>query len=278
MTEQKETTIAAAQAALQEAIELAGAHSVVAGHDSIKLHDIEKHLPNRLRFRGLFRTSSLTDFVANILSRNKKDVRGFIQTKDQLSCEAIFNLGNEIDAGHADDKAVLLLEKTPEFAAAVALLGNKLSQKTLATFLEDWRHCVTAHVSDPHDPDAGSTEITIGKAITAIRSVTISSSTEVESKVTDVSYTRSAMENIEAKSKENSLPSHLKIKTTAYPDMPIREIQLRISINTGDSTPFFSMHFVGQQAFMEQVGQDFKDRLVTDLSGTGVFLLGSFQP
>jgi uncharacterized protein YfdQ (DUF2303 family) len=281
MNDEKPTpfmNFALAQANLQHALDDAGAKALAAGHDSLKLHDIEKFLPNRLRFRGVFRTTSIQDFVKNILDRSASDVKGFIQTKASLSCEAIFNLGDEKSAGHADDKALLTLEPTPEFSAAIALLPHKLNQKQLSVFIEDWRDYLTAHVADPQDPDVEPSQIALGKAIVAVRNVTISHHTDIESSTSDVGSTKSALEMVEAKSKKHSLPSFLILKTSAYPDLPAREIKLRISVNSNDNTPSFSLHFVGQQAFMEKVGQDFKDRLVQDLSGAGTFLLGSFTP
>lgn len=76
-----------------------------------------------------------------------------------------------------------------------------MSQKELSDWIEDWHQYLT-----PMD-DEGKAML-VSKAIAAVRTITAKASSESETTVGDTSASRSAMDQIEARSKE-TLPAAL---------------------------------------------------------------------
>lgn len=242
-----------------------------------KLHNLEQFKPKRDRFRGVFSTESITDFVSYVLSHRSKDLnsftKGFIETKRALQCIVFFNLGNcDESAGHADDKAILTLEPTPEYAA-VLNAKSRMNQREFIDFLEDWSDFISPVIKQEDDFEY----LRMGAVINAIRNMKITSSSETTSNVRDTGSSRSAMEEIEARSAD-TLPTHFKLSTTAYPELPHRDILLRFLVGTDDQKPNFSVKITAHAAVTESIGQAFKAVLLGELENFGAFLLGRFAP
>jgi uncharacterized protein YfdQ (DUF2303 family) len=147
------------------------------------VHDLEKYMDGRERFRGALRTDSLADFIAYVKRRaNGTDgaveanehpltlVPGFIDA-DKLSATVLFNLGNVDRPGHADDTATLALKASAPYTAVLAVSGNPRTQKDAIDWLEDW----SEHVEFA---DENGGKLGAAAAIAAIRRITITSKTE----------------------------------------------------------------------------------------------------
>ncbi|MDR0069327.1 DUF2303 family protein, partial [Acinetobacter sp. 11520] len=76
-------------------------------------------------------------------SRGVEGLKNFINTRGTLKAEAFFNIGNEADPGHADDTAVLVLDKKPEFIAFEKADTCRYNQEDLIDLLDDWAEFVT---------------------------------------------------------------------------------------------------------------------------------------
>ncbi|WP_241001237.1 DUF2303 family protein, partial [Pseudomonas viridiflava] len=85
------------------------------------------------------------------------------------------------------------MKKTAAFVALERAAGSKHTQKELSDFIEDWAPNLQALTQD-------GTEIELRRAAGAIRSITIEQARKSEHVVGDMSASRSAMEQIEAKS------------------------------------------------------------------------------
>ena len=171
--------------------------------ESAKVVELEKFQAGRSRFRGTYSTHSLADFSAYVVEREALGARGFID-----SCVLLFNLGTADVPGHADDRAVLKLKPTAGYTAVQQIGGRGISQKDLSDWIEDWHQYLTP-------VDEVGKAIPVAKAIVAVLTITINASSESETTVGETSASRSAMDRIEARSKE-TLPVSLQFSTILF--------------------------------------------------------------
>lgn len=237
--------------------------------DSAKIIDLERFQAGRSRFRGTYSTHSLNDFALYVVERAEPGARGFIN-QDEMSCALLFNLGTVEAPGHADDRAVLKLKPTAGYTAAQQIGGCGISQKDLSDWIEDWHQYLT-----PVD-EAGN-PIAVAKAIAAVRTITIKASSESETTVGDTRASRSAMDQIEASSKE-TLPASLQFRTVPFEGLTEQQITLRLSVITSGSQPVLKLRWVGEEVQREDIAQEFKAVLQRNIGEAAVLSLGAFDP
>ncbi|MBI6975706.1 DUF2303 family protein [Pseudomonas lactis] len=237
--------------------------------ESAKIVDLERFQAGRSRFRGTYSTHSLADFSAYVVERAALGARGFID-QDAMSCVLLFNLGTADVPGHADDRAVLKLKPTAGYTAAQQIGGRGISQKDLSDWIEDWHQYLT-----PVD-EAGNA-IPVAKAIAAVRTITIKASSESETTVGETSASRSAMDQIEARSKE-TLPVSLQFSTIPFEGLTEQVITLRLSVITSGEVPVLKLRWVGEEVQREDIAQEFKSVLQEKIGDAARLSLGAFDP
>jgi uncharacterized protein YfdQ (DUF2303 family) len=235
--------------------------------EGAKVLDLEKFQEGRSRFRGTYSTHALADFGAYVADRAGEGARGFIN-QDEMSCVLLFNLGTTEQPGHADDRAVLKLKATAGYTAAQAIAGRGMAQKDLSDWIEDWHQYLT-----PVDDDGKA--IPVAKAIAAVRTITIKATSESETTVGDTSASRSAMDQIEARSKE-TLPAALQFHVVPFEGLTEQLITLRISVITSGSVPVLKLRWVGEEVQREAIAQEFKAVLEAQIGDAAKLSLGSF--
>ncbi|MCP3790629.1 MULTISPECIES: DUF2303 family protein [Pseudomonas] len=236
--------------------------------DGAKVVDLERFQNYRSRFRGTYSTHSLADFGAYVVERSAPAARGFID-QDAMSCTVLFNLGTPDQPGHADDRAVLRLKPSAAFAAVQAVCGQPLAQKSMSDWIEDWNQHLAAS-------DENGATMSITKAIAAVRTITVKASSESDHAVGETRASRSAMDQIEASSKE-TLPACLTFKVIPFEGLSEQIVHLRVSVITGGSQPVLKLRWIGEEAQREAIAQEFKAVLDTKI-GTGAQLsLGTFD-
>ena len=236
--------------------------------DSASIIDLERFQAGRSRFRGTYSTHSLEDFSAYVIERASTGARGFID-QDAMSCILLFNLGTANAPGHADDRSILKLKPTAGYTAAQQIGGRGISQKDLSDWIEDWHQYLTP-VDEAGDP------IPVAKAIAAVRTITIKTSSESETTVGDTSASRSAMDQIEARSKE-TLPVALQFRTIPYEGLTEQQITLRLSVITSGSLPVLKLRWVGEEVQREDIAQEFKSVLQVKIGEAAALSLGAFD-
>ncbi|NNA92634.1 DUF2303 family protein [Pseudomonas gessardii] len=237
--------------------------------DGSKIVPLEHLQAGRSRFRGTYSTHSLNDFAAYVVDRAALGARGFIN-QDEMSCAVLFNIGTAETPGHADDRAILKLKPTAGYTAAQQIGGRGISQKDLSDWIEDWHQYLT-----PVD-EAGNA-IPVAKAIAAVRTITIKASSESESTVGETSSSRSAMDQIEARSKE-TLPVSLQFSTIPFEGLTEQVITLRLSVITSGAVPVLKLRWVGEEVQREDIAQEFKAVLQRSIGDAAVLSLGAFDP
>lgn len=247
------------------------AQSVVSVPENYRLEDTEKYQPTRNRFRGRFETRSSADFAGYVTDRGTAD-KCFINNTafQKLSCLAIFNLGNEEQAGHADDTAELNLMVADEFHA----LSNhkRTSQRAIVDFIQDYAHCLT--FSDCDD-DGEESEMTFSHALKAFRSVTVKTANEMTSSVNEMSSSKSAMERIEADSAIR-LPRFVRMKTSLYDDLPKVEVVARVAVITDGDNVGFSLRIIGENKALNDAAERFVDMMKELLPDAVPVYVGTF--
>lgn len=230
---------------------------------------------NRARFRGRMSTNSLPDFCRYVERRAPGQAAavpmaaGFIDA-DSMSCQVFFNLGNEAEPGHADDTANLTLKPTAAYAAMRSIAGSRLSQTQLAEWMEDWADSLKVTGTSGED-------IPVGVAVQKIRTITIKATAERTSTESNFSAGRSAMDQIEAAHAEQQ-PADLLYTIKPYEGLQARTFTLRLSVITGGDKPVLVSRWVQQEAQEEEIAQEFKGVLTSEIGGFADLTLGSFNP
>lgn len=187
-----------------------------------------------------------------------------------MSYALLFNLGTAEAPGHADDRAVLRLKATVGYTAAQAIGASGISQKDLSDWIEDWHQYLI-----PVD-EAGNA-IPVAKAIAAVRTITIKACSESETTVGETSASRSAMDQIEVRSKE-TLPISLQFRTVPFEGLTEQQITLRLSVITSGAQPVMKLRWVGEDVQREDIAQAFKTVLQDKIGDAVALSLSAFDP
>lgn len=250
-------------------INVDGSASIAIIPADFKVHSLEQYNQQRDRFRGRFSTLAIAAFIAYVADRNVTGIKSFISTKNGLSAETIFNIGDEAEPGHGDDTARLNLEKAPEFIALESIDGDRFPQQKLIDWLDDW-----ADFIKPHDANG---PLPLEKALRALRNVKLGRSRDVDSDVRDMGQKLSVTESVEAEGVVAGLPTHFILTTESYKGLPVEEIKISFRISTKDDVPTFVLRFVGRDAHNQLRADQFTEILESELADLGSFYQGSYQ-
>ena len=157
--------------------------------DGYNIHNLEKYQNQPSRFRGIFSTNQIDDFVQYCVG-TQKPVRCFIDQKD-MKAKAYFDLGDPDKPGHGEHTALLSLERKAAFKALLELHQEEMDQKKAAEFFEDWRDCILLY-------DENEKTIDVKQGIMAIRKLTINAIAEAQHVHEDKRTEKSTLERIEA--------------------------------------------------------------------------------
>lgn len=236
--------------------------------DNFKIHDLEKYLPLRRRFRGAFATASLADFVTYVKAHAGGE--GFIDG-DQLAAKVFFNLGTVEKAEHADWTATLQLKATAAYRALLAVNGQRKTQRDMIEWLEDWNRYLGALTGEANNA------ITIGAAIEAIRKINITSKKDTTHVQDERRASLSSMEEVEA-SAGPSLVKHITFVCEPYLGLPGRTFDLRMQVLTSHDDPLLILRVASLEEQQEEIAKDFKEALLSEVGDSATLTIGSFTP
>jgi len=239
---------------------------LVALPDNYEVHDLEKYMSGRERFRGTYATQSISDFVAYVKARKGE---GYIDA-DKHQAVVFFNLGTNDEPGHADHRAVLTLKPTAAFNAMLKADGAKADQRSTIDWLEDWAGNLRAITQD-------GAEMAASLAISAVRSVTVEAKKSSEHTQGDFNVAKSTLEQVEASSRVG-LPAGFEFTCEPYLGLPSRSFFLRLSVNTGGDKPMLALRIVRREAQEEAIAQDFKRVLLNEVGEDAALTIGTFTP
>lgn len=241
--------------------------AVVGLPNHFALHDLERYLPNRRRARGSMETSSIKDFAAYVATHHEPGASVFVSPKS-MAANAVLNLGTPDAPGHADNRS----QFTPRMTAAYTALsqvaqGQALEQSRVAEFLEDWGHAIECF----HD----SERLVIGKAIAAVRAITIEGLRKVESTEQQLSASKSAFESVTASSKD-TLPTFIYFKCVPYHEFAERTFVMRLGIRTSDK-PAITLRIINREQHDEDMADELRAKVNEAITDGVPVLVGDYS-
>ncbi|WP_440105368.1 DUF2303 family protein [Acidovorax sp. BL-A-41-H1] len=261
-------SIMAAEMALGGAL-VGDGGAVVALPKDFDIHDLEAQKPNRRRARGAMSTAYVTPFAQYAIAYRQPGAAVFVDAST-MQARAVLDLGTLESPGHADNTAELKPIKTAAFDALLQLNGRARGQQELAEFIEDWG--IVARLQFFREAE----EVTLPKALAAIRSITIESARKQDSEVQQLSASRTAFESVQATS-ANPIPTLIYYTTKPYADLEERTFVLRLSILTGEKAPMLVLRIQNLEAHTEAMGNELAELVRTAIKGEMPVLLGSYR-
>lgn len=229
----------------------------VALPDNFTLHDIEDSLEYRIRARGSMKTSAVGDFANYVVTHSEAGAMVFVD-HNSMQATAVLNLGTPSSPGHCDNTAVFVAESTAAFDALKSISGSARKQQDVAEFFEDWQD----HMSFA---DSDGAAIAPGKAIAAIRKLTIEAMRKVESEEGQLSASKSAFESIKASSVE-MIPTRLSFTCLPYKGLLPRTFELRLSILTTSDKPSIVLRLIKFETHREEMASELVELVESHLT------------
>ena len=220
----------------------------------VSVESLERFGLARFRFRGAMDTTSIDDFVRYSVgyASAEEPARCFIDAQN-MSARSVFNIGTLDNPGHADNVSTIKLKQTAPFRALLAINGDRLNQKQIAEWLEDWSDYLSAF-------DAEGNVMSISQAAQAVRRITIQQATQADHEDGDFSGKKSLMQSIEASSKD-VMPVAFEFKCVPYEGLGERAFSMRNSL-LKSSEPCFVLRIVQLEAQEEAIANEFRDLLI----------------
>lgn len=233
---------------------------------NMKVESLEGLMEFRSSYRLGFDTVSIKDYIQYCKDQEIAGTTCFIDPVN-MSSKTIFDLGSIEQAGHQRHKATISLMKLAAYKALLNVESDYLSQKSASDFIEDWQDSISifTEAGDVMTPKAASR---------ALRNLTVKAAKEVNSSVGDFEASMSAMEKIEAKDKDK-LPSTIDFRCEPYLGFSEVKFTISVSILTGSDIPKYSFRIIRLESKKEEIAEEFRDKLVSDLGEEIKVYLGS---
>ena len=243
---------------------------LIAVPDGVTIHDIQEHLPAPRRFSGVFKTPELQAFIDYV------EVQGeecqITVDKNNLTAQAIFDLGTPDQPGWQKHQARLFMQRTEPLKALLAVNEEWLKQGAIEEFIEDYADHI--HFGDADDDDGG---LTIAQAIQAIRSIKADVTGQYTSEESDHRAARSSMERIEVQARGDlALPRRLSFTCEPYPDLEDRQYDARITTRWVDGKPLFKIRVAALAAIQTEIALEVLDRINNAVTANGGIYVGTW--
>ncbi|MCG8004668.1 MAG: YfdQ family protein [Candidatus Thiodiazotropha lotti] len=201
-------------------------------------------------FKATYTTDSLLSFIKYV-NENKVESAELFVDRSTMEASAIFDMyDEEYRPAMCAHQAMFAAQKTPEYKAILQLVSlSPVSQRKLAEFGEEWGD-VFAFIDSNDEP------IELIKAINAIRNMKVKSSSSSESKVGDMSASRSRTADIEAKGQDVTVAGLIGDNTNIYLDLEPRNIKIKFSIHTNGDDIALSARLLNKDRLLESLAQE----------------------
>lgn len=261
----KAEAVTAVSAAVLGAV--ASPAAVAALPNDFEVKDFEGYLPLRRRARGTMTTSVIPAF-ASYVKLHAEDGASVFVDKDSMKATAVLNLGTPDAPGHADNLAVVALDKSAAYSALLGIAdGRPRPQIAIAEFLEDWAPFIGCRNADDVIPTP--------QAAAAVRTITIEAAKKFTSTEQQLGAERSAFESVQASSTQ-TLPTIIEFACDApYAGLASRTLALRLSVLTTDK-PQVVLRIVKLEEHQEGMAAEFAELVRQAVEGMPVGI-GSYQ-
>ncbi|MDW1916356.1 DUF2303 family protein [Vibrio sp. Vb0349] len=243
---------------------------VAALPESFDLHDLEKFMPNRNYFRGTMKTANIDEFVRYHEEYQTEGNQCFINA-ERMAAVTIFDLGTHNFPGHCKHQANLILRRTAAFNALLNINEERLGQKKLAEWVEDYSEFVKVFSTTGE-------VIENSVASAAIRNMKFEAKAGRESNVDDFSHHQSEYESVAVRTKEEfPMPAVFKFTCVPYLGLAERTFEMRMS-TIGNETLVLRIKKLEQHE--EEMGEEFQTKLQACFKDGGIEIdtfIGSFS-
>ena len=233
--------------------------------DNSGVHDLEKYSKTKRRMNGSFGTTSiaaLTQFAETTIDESSEVDMPSCFIGDNGRAKLIFNFGTTETPLHQDLSGSVHLGQTAVFKAISRLREDRMSQRDLAEFIEDYHSYVVAL-------DKDGIEINQSVAIAAIRNMSIESNQSVNQTTEEYKDTSSAFASVEAKFKD-ATPVYLRFDIPAFNEIENRVFVFRISVLTSDNKIKLALRCPNWDEIIESINIEFQEKLAEKLEPLGV--------
>ncbi len=264
------------QNAIEQVTALAVANAKLPGTDvpiavipaGYKVEALESFNKTRTFFNRMYATHLIPDFVRYVDQyADKTDKPQCFVSHVNFSAYLAFDKGTPEKPLSASHSTTLTLEKTAEYTALNNIVNVQLTQRELADFIEDF----TPNIRAFHNNE----ELDLGKAVAAVRAITIESAQSQTSVIGDMSSSGSLLEQVEARAAQHVLPTSFEFDCTPYHGLCGHVARLRVSVLTGGDKPRLKLRIMSEGQYRETIVNNFTDILNEKLSNTVDVFIGN---
>lgn len=246
-----------------------------------QIASLEKFLDQPVRMRRKYRTERIEDFAKYVNNAGAIiDRAAIFVTPKNGGAVAILDYGDHITPLWGDHRAILAMRKMPEICALEEACSQPITQRKLIDFLEDWldhaRQFSSMEGDEENDYEVMFTDMSIPRAVAAIRRVDIKKAREQSHEHGDMRNQMSAMESVEASTSIGKLPAGFRFRCAPYENLIEREYTVRLALRTEDtSTPKFTLRIMAAEQTEVLVAQEIEERIrnaVTEINPERIFV------
>lgn len=234
--------------------------------ERFRLESLEKFQDVPNAFRGNFDTTVLAEFIAYINENGSTDTAIYIDACAMFA-KAIIDQGNHDLPTWGYHTAHAALEKTPEYAALLAVNEKSLAQQDLIDFAEDWDDFIQFIDSDAQPMD-------FRKTLASLRKTRVNAQAEAEQTVGNFAGSRSTLEQVEIRAGYEKLPYGFIFSCAPYEGFETRDITCQLRASNGDKGVAFKYRAMKLQALQVDIGDELKDKIRSgiDINNLPIYL------
>lgn len=245
--------------------------NAVAHNIHTKITSLEPYQNGLDRQRGHFFTSHVKDFADYVKRVGNSESTEIFINPEQIGAKAVLNYNEQGFAmGRCDFTANISAQKTPVYQMLTDNNGRTHCHREFIEMVVDYAPELTAY-------NAKGEEVEISHAINALRNIDITASVNANQQIQDLSESRSKLEQVSAKTKDENMPVRFGLFDACYESLPPTTVNLRMSITTDGNKPYFKIS-IEQHALLERNRlEEFTSIIKEELGVQFNVSIGTFQ-
>jgi len=219
-----------------------------------KLESLEPYLYRPVRHRNTYKTGDLGSFISYICDQESNNSTSVIYIDpDEMAATAILDHGTPDAPSFGTHRAILDMNKTPEFLDLTFRNGIPYAQQDFIDWVQDWEPILT------FQNDGKPVEIK--QVLAAVRRLTITAKRAATSQVGDYKTEKTALQSVEIEADNNlALPDTLTMTCIPYDGLEETRIDCRMYARTGDE-PQILYRIIGLERLMKDTAEQMKMRI-----------------
>lgn len=232
--------------------------------ENSKVASLDHLLDAPTRFKSKFATHVLADFIAYCNKNQTADAHTYIDA-DNSKALTIFDHGTKEATAWRDHTASVELRKRPAYDALLSKEDNRLSQLDLIDFSSDWEESIQFYDTDDE-------RVEFKTALNRIRRLTINKTASAEFEEGDFKSNKSAMESVEIKSGQDTLPAYFVFKTAPHENF--NEISFKCQLRSSSNNESIQLMFriIGLEVMKEAIANEFKSKITDEMEAAIIYL------